>query len=111
MKLTANEFIKKYGLENAKLYSKRRRFRSMSDCPWEYDNIDPFELWGLERVIESHELVEMFGGLDVIKSMLRGDKFSEIMYDANMVFQDWNSSKVCYFFRTRLIEAIADIGD
>ena len=70
--MKANEFVKKYGLElSREIVSKQPKWASnvrVSEIigTWEYTEkvLPSFSIVELKRLVESHELVEQFGGLE-----------------------------------------------
>lgn len=65
--MNANEFVKKYGLAVAIDLSKRD-VTSVGYLSIEHHELDQKEL---KHLVESHELVESFGGLDHAKQFYR----------------------------------------
>ena len=59
--MKANEFVKKFGWEEAKIICNGV-FTGVVCYKWVELNIDD-----LKRLVESHELVESYGGMDRIK--------------------------------------------
>ena len=56
--MKSNEYIKRYGINQAK--------KAVSECTYGY-GIDLIEL---KRLVESHELVESYGGLESAKKFV-----------------------------------------
>ena len=69
--MSANEFVKKYGLEYAKHIAYED---SVILVDLDYNN--------LKRIIESHELVENWGGLDDAKFALQLVRYPESLKQA-----------------------------
>lgn len=66
----ANEFVRVFGLDITKI--------AINECPPEYD-LDTVEL---KRLVESHELVESWGGLDDAKFALQLVRYPERLNQA-----------------------------
>ncbi|WP_179995578.1 hypothetical protein [Acinetobacter sp. YH16053] len=70
--MKANEFVKKFGFEHAKYLledTTLEYFAVHSQCAGKYFE-DTVCVNDLKRLVESHELVESFGGLDAAKKEL-----------------------------------------
>lgn len=84
--MKANEFVKKYGLElSREIVSKRPKWASnvrVSEIigTWEYTEkvLPSFSIVELKRLVESHELVESYCGLDGSKRFIERDQEAEI---------------------------------
>lgn len=74
--MKANEFVKKFGWERAKreLQYKNTMMAICSDDDW-FDD--------LKRLVESHELVERVGGIEVAKNKI---KANAVWFDGGSVF-------------------------
>lgn len=74
--MKANEFVKKFGLSKAKEFSKITiKGLSQRYCfeinTGDSIGLDYVDLNDLKRLVESHELVEGCGGIDVVKQHLK----------------------------------------
>ena len=83
--MKANEFVKKFGLDYA--------VELLNDNAWSLKQCMAVSLLGdsgdeLKRLVESHELVESFGGLDLARKV---------------------AHKNCFEFNAPLLKAIADV--
>ena len=107
--MKANEFVKKFGLEDAKTTSNPKHETIDNDLHYctgikDYtDGFDDYEpcpdcvnIIDLKRLVESHELVELTGGLEMAKSVLD--------IEINAKHYEYDASKV-----TQLSKAIADV--
>ena len=65
--MKANEFVKKFGSKSAKYWIDH--FNNVNTLPDEFINTE--FLGDLKRLVESHELVESFGGLEMAKESLK----------------------------------------
>lgn len=66
----AIEFFKKYGINDAK------QLVSMGSGTCEIDDGISFHTNDLKRLVESHELVESYGGLEKSKLKVQGNRLS-----------------------------------
>lgn len=74
--MKANEFIKKFGWENAKLAAKGLLPMDEGMPVFDYNSED------LKRLVESYELVESWGGLDDAKFALQLVRYPERLNQA-----------------------------
>lgn len=68
--MKANEFVKKFGWEHAKLHIDNMEAVQIGNNHQEY--IDD-----LKRLVESHELVESWGGIGRCKFFMKGMKLNK----------------------------------
>lgn len=61
--MKANEFVKKFGSKSAKYWIDH--FNNVNTLPDEFINTE--FLGDLKRIVESHELVDVEGGIDQVK--------------------------------------------
>ena len=90
--MKANEFVKKFGSKSAKYWIDH--FNNVNTLPDEFINTE--FLGDLKRFVESHELVELTGGLEMAKSVLD--------IEINAKHYEYDASKV-----TQLSKAIFDV--
>ena len=82
--MKANEFIKKFGLSHTVYLledTELTEFAIHSDCAGEY-YMDTVCVSDLKRLVESHELVENWGGLDDAKFALQLVRYPERLKQA-----------------------------
>ena len=96
--MRANEFVKKFGLSHTVYLLKDTElteFAIHSNCAGKH-YMDTVCVSDLKRLVESHELVELTGGLEMAKSVLD--------IEINAKHYEYDASKV-----TQLSKAIADV--
>lgn len=103
--MKANEFVKKYGIEAAKdlwcgafdLYNNNLQILNGMVCSIS-GNQFLFELIDIKRLVESHELIEKLGGLDVCKKIMFQKRLRQPK--ATHVLQHHENKKLIQFFST-----------